>query len=1190
MAQAVDRENRPNMKEFMDATGVDAATASEILYGVVGANLDTRNWSQIMSSSDPVSTARQATAQMYSQDAATSETVTRSTTDPEQAGKRPQTEYIRYDNPTGKTNIIQAPDGTYAIVAGNGLAMRAGFNSLEQAQQQAANFGLGSEVDTAESLVSSQSTAQNIATPTSTGLNTNMANIEDIQNLADIMYAAQTTGVATSKLNEALQRVGINPEEDMFGDQRTALLSQYGFRPGTSDFYQGSTLQSAPVDEGLAIHYNAVQNAKNELGYLDSTQENLEQFAGKVNPATGEEYKFIVNDNVANAELIQSTLQSQGKDPSVATVASTPATTPEWQQLAQEAYTKEYNQIPNLYGGGDGDNALQWAALTRRTPVTPLRPTTSTTNQDGSLAGWGVSNFPNPPTPDPIQQAVTDAVTIPVVKPTYGQIRATPQGIVQRPESGTFSSPLQTAGLSAVPDTITVRPNYTGTTMANLTMPSQGQQSIQSVLYGNDFGQTVTVTEINGQPTTYVPPGFRRLSGQPQAQQQQQMSQSNNPLVPFPGPTGPLLSAGGGSRPTDFPTENPEWLKYVAGSAVGNLFGYNEGGSVENDAELDAMYRMATKFLGYRGPRSRKSLEDFAKSSPGAAAKMKSYTAAMAKGGMVRKGYQGGGAVTQDQLAGMSGNLVRQTLQPIQAPTSMILPQEADFIAPTAGMTVPQAPFAESATVGAVEQAQLPQFITPATFTAQQAAPQVAEETARLQAAQGQVSQQAQIQAAQQQGTAVSNVDAAQGTAILMDNPMQREIQDGELISGTAVDANKVAELNSQLQAAQATPTAQATVQGQLEGLMTQFEGGQTPAWAAGAMRNATAMLAARGLGASSLAGQAVIQATMESALPIAMADAQTRAQFEAQNLSNRQQTAMMAAQQRAAFLQLEFDQEFQSRVQNASRIADIANMNFTAEQQIALENSRIANTTNLQNLNNRQAMVMAEAASLANLDMANLNNRQQAAVQNAQNFLQMDLTNLNNEQQTGLFRAQQNIQALFTDQAAENAALQFNAVSENQTKQFFSSMNTQVSQFNTTQRNAMDQFNVNSVNAMRQFNSEVQQQRDLFNAQNGLIVAQANAQWRQNIATLNTATQNQSNMDFAKTINALTSTNLDQVWQRERDIMNYAFTQSETSMDRALSILLADKELDAYREKMAADTRDAKYALATSVILEWAK
>ena len=969
---------------------------------------------------------------------------------------------------------------------------------------------------------------------------------EQLRDLADLVYLAQNTGVATAKIDAAAKAAGFDSYSDSFQEINNALQSA-GYSPGDNTAFYGS---NAPKDEGAKILQERWQEAP-----------------------VDQEGVAPVNDNVANAAYLQQQLENRGIS-TEQTSASLPSNVTEWQEKAAAAPTQTYEK----QSAGVGKNLLnifQWDQQLKK-PVAPLLPGGGTGgfNADGSPVGWGISNFPNPPTPDPIQQTVTDAVTIPVVKPTYGQIRATPQGIVQRPESGTFSSPLQTAGLSAVPDTITVRPQYTGTTMANLTMPSQGQQSIQSAMYGNNFGQTVTVTEINGQPTTYVPPGFRRLSGQTQAQQQQQMPQSSNPLVPFPGPTD--TKRAGSIDPT------------VTSAVVGSLLGFNEGGSVENDAELDAMYRMATKFLGYRGPRSRKSLEDFAKSSPGAAAKMKSYTAAMAKGGMVRKGYQEGGIVSEDQLAGMSGNLIRQTLQPIQAPTSMILPQEADFIAPTAGMTVPQAPFAESATVGAVEQAQLPQFITPATFQAQQAAPQVAEETARTQAAQGQVSQQAQIQAAQQQGTAVSSVDAAQGTAILMDNPMQREIQDGELISGTSVDANKVSELNSQLQAAQATPTAQATVQGQLEGLMTQFEGGQTPAWAAGAMRNATAMLAARGLGASSLAGQAVIQATMESALPIAMADAQTRSQFEAQNLSNRQQTAMMAAQQRAAFLQLEFDQEFQSRVQNASRIADIANMNFTAEQQIALENSRIANTTNLQNLNNRQAMVMAEAASLANLDMANLNNRQQAAVQNAQNFLQMDLTNLNNEQQTGLFRAQQNIQALFTDQAAENAALQFNAVSENQTNQFFSSMNTQVSQFNATQRNAMDQFNVNSVNAMRQFNSEVQQQRDLFNAQNGLIVAQANAQWRQNIATLNTAAQNQSNMDFAKTINALTSTNLDQVWQRERDIMNYAFTQSETSMDRALSILLADKELDAYREKMAADQKDARAALATSVILKW--
>jgi hypothetical protein len=58
--------SRPNMKEFMDATGADAATASQLLYGAVGSNVDVRDWSKIMSSSNPVQAAQAATAQMYS--------------------------------------------------------------------------------------------------------------------------------------------------------------------------------------------------------------------------------------------------------------------------------------------------------------------------------------------------------------------------------------------------------------------------------------------------------------------------------------------------------------------------------------------------------------------------------------------------------------------------------------------------------------------------------------------------------------------------------------------------------------------------------------------------------------------------------------------------------------------------------------------------------------------------------------------------------------------------------------------------------------------------------------------------------------------------------------------------------------------------------------------------------------------
>ena len=233
--------------------------------------------------------------------------------------------------------------------------------------------------------------------------------------------------------------------------------------------------------------------------------------------------------------------------------------------------------------------------------------------------------------------------------------------------------------------------------------------------------------------------------------------------------------------------------------------------------------------------------------------------------------------------------------------------------------------------------------------------------------------------------------------------------------------------------------------------------------------------------------------------------------------------------------------------------------------------------TIGLANLTNNQAAVLQNAATVAGMDMANLNNRQQAAVQNAQNFLQMDMANLTNAQQTEIFRAQQNIQALFTDQAATNAASQFNATSENQTNQFFASLASQTSQFNATQVNATNQFNVNAVNGIREFNSNLQNRRDQFNANNGLVVAQANAQWRQNIATLNTAVQNESNMDFAKTINELTENNLDHIWQRERDLMQYNVESIENSRDRGMQILLGLQDLEQLRETIAANEATAQ-------------
>ena len=65
--------------------------------------------------------------------------------------------------------------------------------------------------------------------------------------------------------------------------------------------------------------------------------------------------------------------------------------------------------------------------------------------------------------------------------------------------------------------------------------------------------------------------------------------------------------------------------------------------------------------------------------------------------------------------------------------------------------------------------------------------------------------------------------------------------------------------------------------------------------------------------------------------------------------------------------------------------------------------------------------------------------------------------------------------------------------------------------------------------------------------------------------------------MQFAKTVNALTSTNLDAIWQRERDLMQYNYTSVESAKDRAVNVLLGDKELEALRLKISTAESNAR-------------
>ena len=489
----------------------------------------------------------------------------------------------------------------------------------------------------------------------------------------------------------------------------------------------------------------------------------------------------------------------------------------------------------------------------------------------------------------------------------------------------------------------------------------------------------------------------------------------------------------------------------------------------------------------------------------------------------------------------------------------------AQTIAPQAGqvttdVTVP------SAAQGTVEQTTVPTAATAPQVTAATAAPAV--QAAAAQAAQIQAPTQT-IEAQQQAQSNIANVQAAQqAQAVQIQAPAARQLQAEEVVAAPTGQAVTAAEfIEPVAQAAVAAPTTEATVQGQLEQLQAQFEQGQVPPWARGAVRAAEQTMAARGLGASSIAGQAILDAALEQALPIAQLDARTVAAFETQNLTNRQQAAMVRAQYRAQFMQQEFDQGFQTRVRNAATVSDIANRNFTADQQIALENSRLTQTVDLANLSNSQAVVMAQAAALSQLDIANLSNRQQAAVQNAQNFLQLDTANLSNEQQAVVLNSQQQTQALLTDAAAENNIRQINARSQQQSDQFYDNLIASIGQNNTAQTNAMTQFNAGAVNALQRFNSEIVNQREQFNSRNQLAIEQSNAVWRREIATADTAAANFQNQLNAQNLLNISNTAYANLWQEYRDVMEFAWRSGESELDRLQALQLVQANADNSRE-----------------------
>ena len=242
------------------------------------------------------------------------------------------------------------------------------------------------------------------------------------------------------------------------------------------------------------------------------------------------------------------------------------------------------------------------------------------------------------------------------------------------------------------------------------------------------------------------------------------------------------------------------------------------------------------------------------------------------------------------------------------------------------------------------------------------------------------------------------------------------------------------------------------------------------------------------------------------------------------------------------------------------------------------------------------------DAAAYKEMIFQNLNNRQQAAVTNAQSYLQMDMANLNNNQQANLQNLQVRQAQLFTDQAASNAASQFNATSQNQVDQFYknlsSSLQTQnaqrsdaMTQFSTSESNkiaaqnannatAVSQANAQTEASINQFNAQMTDQREKFNVQNQQVIDQSNANWRRQLNTSNTAAANAANQTNAQNLLGISNFAMSSLWQQWRDEASWTMEASQNAVDRAHNMAVAALERQTAFDLNDQNSRDNLFKL----------
>ena len=349
-------------------------------------------------------------------------------------------------------------------------------------------------------------------------------------------------------------------------------------------------------------------------------------------------------------------------------------------------------------------------------------------------------------------------------------------------------------------------------------------------------------------------------------------------------------------------------------------------------------------------------------------------------------------------------------------------------------------------------------------------------------------------------------------TAAIVENPATVEAQ---------VDNQPV-----EVRAAIAALPTEALVSAQMETLLGGIEDGEIPVWARPAVDQVNTIMRQRGLDASTVGRDALFNAIITSAMPIAQANAQALQQRSAQNLTNQQQAAIQQSNLNA-----------QRRLQNVSNSQTAASQTAQMAQQMSTLQSQFA-----------QDAVITSAAQQQQTRVQTLQNQQQAAIQRSQNQQAINAQELGNEQQIELA----NLQFEFQAEQGNVSAVNQERLIEMQTAADFLSKNEgfkqQMELANLSNDQQMRLANLTALNQAASDQLTADQQTELANldARMKTNILQAEIANRMNVAQLNVDQQRAvQNASMVANID-LTKFNADQ----QVELANSKFMQTMTLTD----------------------------------------